>query len=769
VVNINFSGLHNGEVVPPQSAYQHNLQLVAQQSAFNGTLDQILEIDPVTKKYVRLPAEIIPLLDDAYAKFDMESGGLSAQQLMRFFNAFMNIKAHDRMISLFEKSKDTRFQNAPIVIERVAVAYNMLQQPMKTIAWVQHYLQDAQVTANGLSLAEMYGALGKAYSIQQLKAEALARDRNDGDAIASYRHAFGLAADAPLPSNSELHIQTTRALAQSGEAYEKGFMDGFAYYPGINAVYSEIARGDIEQAKANAELVYLATLRDGGLESSDYWTVATMVEALLIMGKGHEGSFKAALDRVAQIITKTPEWRFESTFGKWNTVVRPALEKLASTEEHGAYAGQALQRAAEAEIYLTAVYQNPSSQAADRAKTRSPGEQFLSKSHGYRGMSVFDVEMVTNNFAFGGLISHVLVNRCDKHEFRKLLSMPAGELVRFLGGESTSLDPYVNKAKSLFDISDPNVFIDAAQVIIRQNFGTVEKKMEIIDNPDRFQAFDQTTKALDLVAGAPEGKAARNQLSFDFKTSVAAEFAKGLGDCRHHAQALQIMFDVWQEHKLSVYLRLAHDTTGGRRDAAIRAFQELEQVRLRTIDVKVYAPVRMKETYRPERPPNDPHGYIADSENRCVENHTMNMLFRVGEHGRIEDPRIRCAFYQEAYPWRDQAIDSFSIRIKKEENGKIAFELDAGDLRNVQDAPQNKVPVRLVSDGYSGERVADARDDPGAIYERGHICEGFDIVKLLENRAVTVAQLEAIRQFVENHTSAPQRVPLRQSAKAILS
>lgn len=77
-------------------------------------------------------------------------------------------------------------------------------------------------------------------------------------------------------------IRASSALDDAIDAYTKGFMsDPRNYYPGINAITLLMEKGDDESFKNAKELIPLvsfAVSRVGGISSSNYWDVATILE-----------------------------------------------------------------------------------------------------------------------------------------------------------------------------------------------------------------------------------------------------------------------------------------------------------------------------------------------------------------------------------------------------------------------------------------------------------------------------------------------------------
>lgn len=77
-------------------------------------------------------------------------------------------------------------------------------------------------------------------------------------------------------------LMASAALDDAIDAYTKGFeSDPRDYYPGVNAVTLLVEKGDPEslaQADRLVPLVSFAVARRGGVSSSDYWDLATMLE-----------------------------------------------------------------------------------------------------------------------------------------------------------------------------------------------------------------------------------------------------------------------------------------------------------------------------------------------------------------------------------------------------------------------------------------------------------------------------------------------------------
>lgn len=91
--------------------------------------------------------------------------------------------------------------------------------------------------------------------------------------------------------------EAAAALEQAIDSYENGFRaDPRDYYPGINAISLSLSQGGEEAQRRVEELrpvVAFAVSRRGGLNSSDYWDVATVLE-LAVIGRDWKTAERAA-------------------------------------------------------------------------------------------------------------------------------------------------------------------------------------------------------------------------------------------------------------------------------------------------------------------------------------------------------------------------------------------------------------------------------------------------------------------------------------------
>ncbi|MDR3613354.1 MAG: hypothetical protein P4L53_07300 [Candidatus Obscuribacterales bacterium] len=748
-----------GEREDFKAAIDANHQLATEQKDFNVKVDGILDS--------KAPAnEILDKLRGI--AFSDEAKTMPSTNLMKLYTAFRKMGNPEDMLHLYDSTKNEEFKKSPFVREFLAAAYNANGMAGKSLEVVKSIEDESKNAANprpDLMNGEVFGAKAKAFVIRQDRSEKLLSALESGDsakvetARAAYAKAYDLPENAPLPSAEKLKSQAHEELISARDAYTEGFKRNYEYYPGINAAYTNLSLGDLKSAKDIAGLTSLATVREGGLERGNYWTSMTMLESSLVGGI-EKPQIDATIARIAGG-NKIEPAELKSTLDAWETRVRPALEKLQKDPAQGAEAQKMLERFNYAEAKLKDSLANPTT-AAKAAGDITPGDMLLQKSHYYRGMSVSDSEIVQNNFQYGGIITDTSIAREDRVEFGKLLNTPIRELTTLVGGDASKLPASIDEHTRLSDIKDPEQFIAISQKLVRDNFGNVAKNLEVIDSHEHDELYDKPIEAANEASGIPAGRKERE--GYDSRTSLASEFAKGLGDCRHHAQSMQLLYDMWQGQHLNEFLRQADTAaTPELRDKAIAGFKDLERTQLRTIDVTVKVPIEVEKAYRPVRPDVDTtlpanQSFVAADKLNYLEDHTMNILIRRDEQGHLESARFADSFYNNTYHWSDGAIGGLTKIVDPEKGDNVRF--SGGTLNGVLGAENSQVPVTLELAPYSGTRIKNkpndpGPNDPGLIFERGLPVKDFEMIKMLKDRENITSNLMALTDHVhETHAVA---------------
>jgi tetratricopeptide (TPR) repeat protein len=215
---------------------------------------------------------------------EAELGDLRAVErgvLMDLYLSYRDVEdGFPEMVRLYEEFP-SELRESVVAKQQLALALNRRGEPGDVERAVQ--LLDVLLEESGGS-AETYGILGRIHKDRY----RAAREAGDG-------------------------LMAEGALDEAIAAYTRGFeIEPADYYPGVNAVNLLVQKGTDEaqlEADRLVPLVTFAAVRKGGGESSDYWTVATVLELALI-GRD-EGLARRVLPRLVSV--KSEPWMLETT------------------------------------------------------------------------------------------------------------------------------------------------------------------------------------------------------------------------------------------------------------------------------------------------------------------------------------------------------------------------------------------------------------------------------------------------------------------------
>jgi GGDEF domain-containing protein len=598
-------------------------------------------------------------------RFGVEN--LKADQLTTIYNTFKDHGRFADMIKLYDRATDPDFRNAVVVRQLLAVALHKTGDLARS---EQTILQRGESQRSG----EDYTILAKIYKLRYEEAMKAGR-------------------------TNEARVHLDRSIA----ALEKGFEKDYEYYPGINLVYNLMTRGAefrdpaaITRAEEKAQLVLLAAKKAGGLHSSDFWTLTTLLESATITGQDREIS--AVLPKV--LANANVEWMVQAPID--NLVkLRDQLKTLpsAGTPERVARIDgviDALQHRLET---LTEKVQVPT------AKSRGAqlAESVLNQGHSFAEMArrlsengwalgAITTSSVGGNIPFGGQLHSAIVNRWDFTVGRDFL----GHL---------HLD-----AKT--DLATFNRTVDAA---IRERFGTDKDDLENLHS-DGHKVFDAFTKTLLDVTAVGRGG--------DSRTNIMVDFLLGKGDCRHHAYVKQLLFDIWKTDKMNALMRTADaqlesgDHSGYQK--ILTDIGALERVRMLTFDSVVNAPIVLGPGGKYDVDLTEKGQFKTDGVARPVEDHTWNGLVEINDAGELTHLTMVDSFYQNAYRFGGGAGVPVPLdRVHLTDNGGI--DISAERVQAVaEDGTVQPIDVTLTPTSYAGgTKVNPNRDDYEQVRLRG--------------------------------------------------
>ena len=250
----------------------------------------------------------------------------------------------------------------------------------------------------------------------------------------------------------------------------------------------------------------------------------------------------------------------------------------------------------------------------------------------------------------------------------------------------------------MMEINRFDDFLYLADKIIRRAFGTDEKNLENISGPGHIK-HDETTQGMIKLSGAKDHE------GLDSRTNISVSMGLGIGDCRHHAQAQQAMFDIWQKTHMNEALRKAAeavmDNDLEKYLQSIEEFKEIESVELRTMDVVIRVPVTEDGRDRQYAASDGPYRY---------EEHTTNILLRHNEDGSLKDLHFADAFYQTVYQMGKKRINIEDVRIDADGQLVIPSAMPVMDLATGEPV---YTPITLRPTVYAGKRDEVANDEHG--------------------------------------------------------
>ena len=276
-------------------------------------------------------------------------------------------------------------------------------------------------------------------------------------------------------------------------------------------------------------------------------------------------------------------------------------------------------------------------------------------------------------------------------------------------------------------------------------------------------------------------------------TNISTLFLEGVGDCRHHAQIKQIMFDRWKDAKMN-------QAISSRQEASIspeRAAELDEQIDLmsrsevRIFDVQIQTDLKMKKSiwtnwktgkiesaaalYRPETNEDGKFETRGDDKMSTLEEHTMCMFAVRDQNGELETLRFADAFYQNpdgsgdydlsynnpnAVNLAEKNSDGYVYISTTQANGKVIYNFNFDQLFNGAQVQDGRVPkVRFIPTAYAGTRDYDLFGR----FEEAQLC-GVRYDKKISSRVVE----ESIAKTSENHAERMQQGALYSNIRRII-
>lgn len=216
------------------------------------------------------------LLAIEYSLGDIKSTPL--ELVIDLLLSYRDVKCYQEMVMLYEKIPREIKDSSSTLREQYAFALNRRNKPgdrTKAIEVIEEVIKQYGASP------ESNGILGRIY-----------KDKYEEN----------------KESNS---IKAKAYLRKAVEVYYEGFQaDPRDFYPGINAVTLAYLNDDSQIVEELFSAVTFAVTRRGGLNSKNYWEVATVLELAVI---NEDWAFaKRAMENM--LIMESPSWTYETTF-----------------------------------------------------------------------------------------------------------------------------------------------------------------------------------------------------------------------------------------------------------------------------------------------------------------------------------------------------------------------------------------------------------------------------------------------------------------------
>ena len=702
IINADILNGKNGDEDTLQNIHLANRSRVVKQKEFSSLMAEIEKLPIEDKK-----KELEMFLQDVN-----QIALFSSDELMSLFVEFRKIKSFSNMIKLYKISVNEEFKNSIMVKEQLMVAYNKTGDMQASVDL------GCQLIEEGVASGDVYGAVGKAY--------------------------YSL-------SKGETDIESRKQLLKDSiNFYKIGFEKYMEFYPGINVAYKMIELAGLEEgneaketlARAGeiAQVVYYCTLKEGANETKDYWCAATRLEAACIASISNNSKLDGEIDRALNYLSKfkMESWGWETTIDSMKNLnkfaksgkIEYVISKLSEFKENST----------DKKVEVSAGYDD---------KMNS----IVASSYNYRGLaSNFEgASSVGGNMKYGGQLPDHTVSRKDVEFMDTILNTPLVQLFPNEGfnevfGEEISQSLNSGNLK-MNDINDVNLFLKVIDKFIRYHFGTenfAETGLNLENNAEiNNSVYDQTVSSVIKFFGKDGDR------TVDSRTNISVLFTLGMGDCRHHAQVKQLLFDRWQEKKMDSILTKMYKGEVSPSQGIVD-FNDIYRLQLRTIDVNITLPIQLggeksNEMYNPVK--EDGKYVVQEGQKNPLEEHTMTILLRTDENGCLEDARIADAFYQHTYDWQNYSLD-IDKDISVDENGH--YVINAGTISAKKVVGDVELPVVISPTVYAGKRDVVSKDEIGSTTKLlGIDCPINDIVISLSHRDYMVKLLGKIRNCVK--------------------
>ena len=664
---------------PASEIQNQNKEKLARSNEFREDLKNILSGSDDDAK--------ITLLQDFIYHRERNSGPNPITGITRFnslelkivFSKLWELNAFDQIVEMMDNCENKHFTNDPhnIAIYARALLRSHYMNHYNVEELANFLIDNPETHVEGMIIK------GMLFERSKFAAKELIDEGDNEKTRKNYLASFPKGEIARDPQENY-----RKSLDEALKYYQEAFFESKNCRIGRLAMDCLIEKGLIEEAKEMALLVKLAAQKEGGVSSSNVAVARAYLETLYILPESDPKEIEFAQKVVYSLCKK--ESQILNVLGGILHLAQINPNKGGEHDEKMKNFSKDL-----ANQYFT--LSNDPQEFKERIKRvrseiETENHHWIEDTFNYKGISSNHIE---GNFRFGAQLYDHSINHFDRQFFEKILDTPLTSLME--GHNLPSGFEHIKTLRDIETIEQFNAFVDP---YIRQKFHTDSLKLEDLTS-DGHKVFDKTMLGLISVCGASTPDERRKIT--DSRTSISMSLTLGLGDCRHHAQAKQLLFDVWHTQKLDQLLTDIHkakeEGNPEQVKALTEAFNQFDTKQINTADIEIWLPIELSPQGQPLRNPDGKFIMNSTRNQVKVEEHTLNVELETDlENNELKKVKLCDSFYHDTFPWADCEIPI------NQTSGRQTITAGSIEVYNPSTNQNELIPVSIKRTAYAGTR-----------------------------------------------------------------
>lgn len=641
-----------------ENEYKKNLDFQKRRNNFHEKLRIITDDNQISRD------EKVKAIEGILYENENEGPELNCLELKKIHSTLWDLDAYDEMVKMMYLSDNVEFKHdigiLPLHARATLRSHYNNHYILRSIA--DHLMQDPAMYEEGIIIKGLIATSESKTSKELLKAMKEDPEEVPEGLLKEYMRYFP---DDSSRSENSIHENYKNSLRSAYSEFKEAFSRNYDCRYGSRVIHLLLELENAEQTNQRDELENMARLtlkaaeKDGGVFSNNPAVLRAYLTALYLLPESKIEEVKLAEDALVVLFKgkKSIEYAIQD-FSELNLSLHRQGQDLQRYCVHFLVQAHHLYVEGSKDEYQTFI-----NEAKARFKQAVGNNEWHNRSYNIKG---FTSNSIGGNFQFGAQLPDHALNLQDRAYIEEMIK------THFSGIETIE------------------EFNGQANQLIRHIFETDGRELETLSS-NGHKLYDEAVHAIIKFAGVPTIEA-RKDLCNSW-TSIATVISLGLGDCRHHAQLKQILFDVWHGQKLNQVLSEMQQAEEKNHKENIQTlneeFKRINQIDFRTADCEVYLPIKIENGVPLV---NDEGHFIKNDTGKLmkVEEHTFNMSFNKDEVTIVD------AFYQNRYDWEN-------CKIFQADSGQFT-EAGAVKIYNESSGTYEEVAVLIKPTSYAGKR-----------------------------------------------------------------